>query len=245
MLILCRNILATSFKTIKLNPSCEKTRHRPLTVHKELLCYYSKYYYAALKGQFSEARKDNFEVDTDYETLSLFIGWIYTGKFNKNVHSFYLVRLYILADGKEVLALRRKVLQELQSKVNTGVLVSYTSVRQAYQCLPDSSPLLDFLVQAYINHFHPGFDTKQGVDVGNNPQARAYKPTIESTPSQFFYKVLIGQSTFLHSTSPNFVKPPCDCCHNICKFHEHGNDSERLESTYIRLQETFFFKGNS
>jgi hypothetical protein len=45
-----------------------KTFHA--SVHKELVCYYSQYYTAALKGGFSEAKKDTIIIELHHNLMT-------------------------------------------------------------------------------------------------------------------------------------------------------------------------------
>ncbi|KAG9663905.1 hypothetical protein KCU64_g1033, partial [Aureobasidium melanogenum] len=56
-------------------------------IEKELLCFYSLYYVAALNGRFLEAKKDSFEVGLTGEQLRGFESWIYTGGFHMGILS--------------------------------------------------------------------------------------------------------------------------------------------------------------
>lgn len=90
-----------------------------VTVHKELLCFFSPYYAAALNGKFLEAQKGQFEVDLNGEDLRMFIAWIYTGELTTG--SLQNANLFIFADQVDILALRRDILSQL-SKENHHML---------------------------------------------------------------------------------------------------------------------------
>ncbi|THV82064.1 hypothetical protein D6D26_10288, partial [Aureobasidium pullulans] len=84
------------------------------TVHKELLCFYSTYYTAAIKDQFSEAQKHLFTVELSYEQTRLFVTWLYSGRLEHQPDELIdeedAYALYIFADQTDIIALRRTVM---------------------------------------------------------------------------------------------------------------------------------------
>ncbi|KAL2026835.1 hypothetical protein VTO58DRAFT_102815 [Aureobasidium pullulans] len=45
-------------------------------VHKDLLCFYSPYYRAALKGEFAEAKQDFLTLDLPATQARRFVSWL-------------------------------------------------------------------------------------------------------------------------------------------------------------------------
>ncbi|THV91338.1 hypothetical protein D6D25_09624 [Aureobasidium pullulans] len=76
------------------------------TVHRELLCYYSPYYTAALEGGFAVAQTNTITVDLSDEETADLVSWLYSGQIISSYYS-QLFDVYVFADEKKMLALRR------------------------------------------------------------------------------------------------------------------------------------------
>lgn len=70
------------------------------TVHRELLCYYSPYYTAALKGGFAEAQTNTITVDLSDEETADLVSWLYSGQIISSYYS-QLFDVYVFADEKK------------------------------------------------------------------------------------------------------------------------------------------------
>ncbi|KAG9587572.1 hypothetical protein KCU77_g6852, partial [Aureobasidium melanogenum] len=84
------------------------------TVHKELLCFYSPYYTAAIKGHFSESHRDLFNLRLNASQTRLFVEWLYTGRFERIfMDATDMYALYLFADQTDIIALRRSIMDSL------------------------------------------------------------------------------------------------------------------------------------
>ncbi|KAI5211703.1 hypothetical protein E4T38_01137 [Aureobasidium subglaciale] len=102
-------IQITQITSQRLNS--EKKPFRAM-IHRELSCYFSPYYTAALEGEFSEAQKDTITVNLDHDTAKDLVFWLYSGQIISDI-STYLFDLYVFADEKDMLALRRSVMPKI------------------------------------------------------------------------------------------------------------------------------------
>ncbi|KEQ74815.1 hypothetical protein M436DRAFT_20836, partial [Aureobasidium namibiae CBS 147.97] len=113
-------------------------------MHKELLCFFSPYYSAALNGKFLEAQKHQFEVDLSGEQLQSFVEWIYTGKCAQQQGWDCYIYLYIFADQVDIIALRRDVLRWLSKSAET--LSDYAGVRLMLKNVTQHSGLYKWML---------------------------------------------------------------------------------------------------
>ncbi|THX78057.1 hypothetical protein D6D04_05966 [Aureobasidium pullulans] len=140
-------ILRSSTETIELqsDPSKNKEVFRS-TVNKELLCFFSPYYVAAIKGHFSEAKQKLFTLDLTHAQTRAFTHWLGTGRY----------QYFCMGCGQEVpfrtLYLRRYA---RQSRPSQGRYVSFSQrVHSEYgkllPQLPKDSPLIPFCLDATV-----------------------------------------------------------------------------------------------
>jgi len=211
---------------ITLNSKRDKKRKNGVPVHKELLCYYSKYYRAALKGGFSEAESNVFEVDASHACLGDFVGWLYTGylepfpwKPDSATKPMSVVDMYILADRIDSLALRRSIISSLvpMPKIgNTRYTLGFHAIAVAFNSLPMSAQLCKFAIDSYVEHWQESEDDDDTMRV------------LDEAPTLFLYKVICGKNKLLE----RITKRSCVCCATACTYHEHESEEERLASEY-------------
>ncbi|THW51756.1 hypothetical protein D6D22_00619 [Aureobasidium pullulans] len=152
------DILRSSTETIELqsDPSKNKEVFRS-TVNKELLCFFSPYYVAAIKGHFSEAKQKLFTLDLNYAQTRAFTNWLCTGRLTHTNTSAWAVDkkclfgLYIFADMTDNLALRRAVMSHLASELTGTTDRPHPSeYGKLLPQLPKDSPLIPFCLDATV-----------------------------------------------------------------------------------------------
>lgn len=192
------------------------------TVHAELLCFFSPYYRAALKGGFMESGKTQLKVNVQGNILGSVVTWMYSGTVlnmdeSMEVTCKILIELYMFADEYDFLALRRCILSTWDAAW-PKVLPLYAHVNEAYQHLPTDSPMLRFLVELYTHHWETNFDHCK-----EEEESRA------QAPRQFLSALLAGKSDLMKKIRDE-EPVVCDCCHTACNFHEHESWAEREAS---------------
>ncbi|KAH0366444.1 hypothetical protein KCU65_g5376, partial [Aureobasidium melanogenum] len=195
-------------------------------IHKDLLCFFSSYYAAALKGEFLEAKKDRFEVDLSGADLKAFRDWIYMGTFDHleciegSVERLY-VKLYIFADQVDILALRRSAVSSL-GDVN---IIDWDLVKLILTSLPENSPLREYALDSYIAHWEPSSSrVLPQLDSQNDPGYLL---------SNFLGEVLTGIAS---GRLPVDDCTECPCCIGLCDYHEHESQEER-EATCGKIKD--------
>jgi hypothetical protein len=187
------------------------------SIHKELLCYYSSYYTAALKGGFSEAKKDTITMQLPYDLMTDLVSWLYSGTIISRVET-NLMDLYVFADEKMMLAFRRSIMSRLIEchDPKTGMLAAKDAMPYLNH-LPQYSGLFRYLVDYWAYVWSQG-NAKSGL---------ATFDVDKRLPRTFFYQVVEKLSSMVRSNDTNAGRIALD---NACNYHEHGNRSECYES---------------
>jgi len=196
-------------------------------VHKRLLCHYSLYYKAAIQGQFQEATSNHFDLTLKTEHAEHFVRWLYSGQLSIQYSALdieELFHLYIFADEKDILALRREVMSELVKKEKVDL--PYDLVALATNSLLPSAPLYKFLLDWHVQHWSPS----------EAAQSQHYS-NYEVLPKEFMHLVMCKLAIRARATS-NPVQSPCTCCNSPCSYHEHIDYGEWLSSKFLYARTT-------
>ncbi|KAG9563678.1 hypothetical protein KCU71_g4473, partial [Aureobasidium melanogenum] len=157
-----------------------------------------------------------FVLETSRPVLTLFFGWLYTGKIDSSDwHN--LTELYFLGNAAGSVALERSAIMQLQKACrndhsNRTELFHYGHISVIEEMVGASSPLSRYVEDTYFNHWSPEADC-DGVndDPSNYPK------------SSLFFKRLFQRSFKEQKEAEN-----CSCCHDHCKYHGHESEAERL-----------------
>ncbi|CAD0092308.1 unnamed protein product [Aureobasidium vineae] len=187
------------------------------TVHKELLCFYSPYYTAAMKGGFSERHKDIFTLELSGKQTKMFVKWLYTGclecyawREDDNNDAY---ALYVFADQTDIIALRRTVMTCLATCLRRPATPG--EMARLVSQFPEHSGLRRFLLDEAIADRK--FQERENKVVAWDWKKRGYLP--EDFPEDFYAQLVIGHVkkkrwSFGSSTS------------NPCHYHEHEDGEE-------------------
>jgi hypothetical protein len=200
------------------------------TVHKDLLCVYSPYFTAALKGEFIEAKQDNLILELDYEQTKLFVGWLYSGRLGDDYSSYspYIYELYVFADKTNNIALRRSIMDfqvgvsQLQCPREADVY-SY-GVRQVFHQLPESSGLRAFLMKLMLQECWEDLEDDPDLDLTDNEVAYVVDSILDVRglfPTDVVLE-LIALFTKSHAQGNAALGPDA----YSCEYHEHESEEE-------------------
>jgi hypothetical protein len=192
-----------SSEYVKLASSHDKV---VVLIHKELLCFYSSYYNAALNGNFLEAQKDRFDVDLSGENLMRFATWIYTGEVTEAATFRCIIHLYMFAGQMDIMALRRNVVGGL---IDTGLMM-YDQIKLIVLNLTHNSPLRKFVLDSYVSHWEPTSDY-------NDPCVFDSDTDPDNHMATFTYQVMKGIAV----RKKDQGSIDCPCCSDPCEYHEH------------------------
>lgn len=220
---LCRDIVGRSSEMIQIqSQGNDDDKLYRATVHKELLCFYSTYYTAAIKGQFSESQKHSFVVELNYEQTRLFVTWLYSGRLeyhpDDGLDSEDVFALYIFADQTDVIALRRTVISFLvDSAAQHYREIHLSDLHKIVPQLPEQSQLRRFLLEE-ATVYGTG-NCLQGLYDGI-----ADDQTSEGSYGDFLKQLLEGVSENVEKEKigEKIIGYP----ENPCDFHEHTNERE-------------------
>lgn len=163
-----------------------------------------------------------------------------------------LINLYTFASTYDLLALRRwslwKMVQIMNSNSTSADTRSGTeldipttaNVTYAFQSLPLTSHLREWLIEIYINHYRPSSSDPSGSTLGIKYELKHWT----GLPQEFLAAVMVGKSNLLvaaeeRAKSLNGTRAvlvegternACSCCHDPCAFHEHEGDAEKKAS---------------
>jgi hypothetical protein len=187
------------------------------SVHKELVCYYSQYYTAALKGGFSEAKKDTIIIELHHDLITDLVSWLYTGRLTSESDD-ELMDLYVFADEKMMLAFRRSIMSRL-IQTQDPVFEFHIEAADALPYLtrlPQNSGLFRYLID-YWAVVWSTTDSNSEMEILDRERR---------IPRIFFYKVLeaLGFMLQVSGTPKAYIRSGCN-------YHEHVNFDEWLEST--------------
>lgn len=167
----------------------------------------------------------------------MFTKWLYTKHLGEGMVDWHvLTELYIFADMRGIVALRRDIMNRfilMRSSDKGSQLHEYDDVARAYACLPESSALRKWIVLTYVHHYRPGL---------SNLLDEEHRAKCVIAPVAFLFAVMEAQASLLHqiehSADDRLVGDPgnlggilmCRCCRDACRFHEHESDEERRAS---------------
>lgn len=158
-----------------------------------------------------------------------------------------LIDLYIFASTYDLLALRRWSLWKMVHIMNSNStsagrsgteleIPTTVNVTYAFQSLPLTSPLREWLIEIYINHYRP-FSSDPS---GSTPVIKYELKHWSGLPPEFLAAVIVGKSNLLVAAEERakslygaravLVDGACRCCHDPCSFHEHEGDVEKKAS---------------
>ncbi|KAG9675056.1 hypothetical protein KCV03_g2807, partial [Aureobasidium melanogenum] len=185
------------------------------TVHKELLCFFSPYYTAAIKGRFSESRTDLFTLRISASQTRLFVEWLYTGRFERTfMDATDMYVLYLFADQTDIIALRRSIIDSLVRHLRSprdpgdmGRLVSQ---------LPSRSGLRRFFLEEALAERARAL--RNGKVVAWNWEQQGY--VAEDFPEDFYAQLVNG-----HLRNGGKEPGPLSFS-NTCNYHEHEDGEE-------------------
>jgi hypothetical protein len=181
-------------------------------VHKELLCFYSPYYTAAIKGGFCESHQESFTLELDCVQTRIFVDWLYTGRCDtdpwQEIDDSDMHTLYIFADKTDIIAFRRSIMTSIVALARTPAapeeLVNVVSV------LPDDSGLRLFLLEEAVAEWR--FNADEVVVTEEDWKMRGYFP--KDFSPEFWDQLVNGE----HDP----YLPSCIAC----DFHEHTDEEE-------------------
>lgn len=228
----CRDIVGRSSEMIQIqSQGNDGDKLYRATVHKELLCFYSTYYTAAIKGRFAEAEQDKFVLELNCEQTRFFVAWLYSGRLehhpDNGLDSEDAYALYTFADQTDIIALRRTIMSFLIDSTLRWLREQHFpgDLEKVIPRLPDQSQLRRFPLEEA---------TTIWID-----DSRLYSQEIEDFivhdqvpdgyPRDFFVQLFEGYCLGMEKKKKkDGGKRTADhtCYDSPCEYHEHSNKRE-------------------
>lgn len=191
--------------TVGEAPSAKKV----FPVHKGLLCYYSGYFDKALNGRFKESKQASVKLPTeDVETFQLFIGWIYTRRFDTDDGLDYsaMCQLWAFADRREVPALMNIMIDQIRSRVVATWMVPSANLAYIYENTTEDAGLRRLVVELISVTCGPSL-----LDAS----------TLEGWCEQAFWDIFHAVWTLKDTGQTKVWTKEHVCAMDLCEFHCH------------------------
>lgn len=235
-LLTLRREVASSI--VEINVANEKTYY----VHKSLLTKESKYFKAALEGDFREARENRVKLEeVDVKTFSIFVDWLYTSRLEvaevkpNNLSRNPVVwdddrdlemrarigqhmNLYIFGDAHDIPALRRSTVDSLFNCFNhfNTVLPTRKLITHAFAHLPRSSPLIQMLIDFSCRY--------EGVECDDDLREHE-DAAVDELPIRYLAALYVRHQYIAAKLDAGEWDLDYDIV--LCDYHEHTDDKER------------------
>jgi hypothetical protein len=183
-------------------------------VHKELLCFYSPYYTVALQGGFPEAKKDTMTMELPWFQMRNLVSWLYSSTLTDG-EECDLTDLYVFADEKMMLALRRSIMSRLIEVHDLVLPMKAEEVVPYLRRLPQNSGLFRYMVD-YFGRVWSTTGTQYEMETLDRDQR---------LPRAFFYQVVEKLCWMIECGGIS-----TDALKAACNFHEHVNYFEWVNS---------------
>jgi hypothetical protein len=189
--------------------------------------HYSDYFNKALSGTWKEAKEGVVSLD-DIEpaVFNLFVEWLYTQQVPSSYSDFCLIgggkikflklweiELYVFADRFAVSALRTAMNRQIVKEANPAkrLLWHFAHVIYAFDNLPPTDPLLDFLVDQYF--------------IGWDGQMTSTDALPQDFLQRFFRRV--GD---VRKKSSGWASSVFEI--DACSYHEHATDADKTSCSH-------------
>ncbi|KAH0362978.1 hypothetical protein KCU65_g7752, partial [Aureobasidium melanogenum] len=218
------NIITTNPKML----TCKASGDFNVLIPEDLLCYFSRYYAALLRGNFSEAGQDNVTLELDATQAKWFVTWLYSGRFPDDLDYHTLFQLYIFADKTDIPAMRKDIMTHIHKRSHRRSKVSSEDAVKVFDVLPKSSGLVRWILDR-VSH-HEGFSTS-----ADHPELNKYLcSALENSYSYTCRKTYCTAHTDPCCNVVDDLQCQNECGHlrdmikkgQACAYHEHSCPEE-------------------
>lgn len=218
------NIITTNSKML----TCKASGDFNVSIPEDLLCYFSRYYYALLRGNFSEAGQDNVTLELDASQAKWFVTWLYSGRFPDELDYPTLFQLYIFADKTDTPAMRKDIMSHIHKHSHRKRVPPIRDAVAAFKVLPRSSGLVRWILDRFANRFDDLFPgaTREFHDHVQLAQGKLYEYLCRRTYCVVFSEPWCNLIDDLQCQN--------ECGHpkemvkrgQACAYHEHASPEE-------------------
>ncbi|KAH0007171.1 hypothetical protein KCU78_g11908, partial [Aureobasidium melanogenum] len=219
------NIITTKPKMLK----CAASGDFNVLIPEDLLCYFSRYYTALLRGSFSEAGQDNVTLELDGSHAKWFVTWLYSGRFPDDLDYPTLFQLYIFADKTDIPAMRKDIMTHIHKRSHRKGNPPVEDAIEAFDKLPKSSGLVRWVLDRFANHSPVSA-------MNDNPEF--YNHVRSASDKTYEYVCRKTSCGVVSDPCCNFIIDSLGCesdCHHpkdwikrsqACAYHEHESPEE-------------------
>ena len=141
-------------------------KKKTFKVHRGILCYYSAYFEAALKGKFAEAKTGVIELEEEDVTIfEHFIVWLYSRRFKRSSddqENFYVIcKLWLFGDRRQIPLLSNTMIDALREEIVAQWLVPTAQLHLIFESTTAQSNLRKFTIWVISNTSSPLTDEKR------------------------------------------------------------------------------------
>lgn len=147
---------AEGFSTILFAPTkritCKCKDNFTIQIPESLLCYFSRYHNALLRGNFSEAGSDSITLDLSAHETKAFVTWMYSGHFAESCDYPLLFDLYVFADKVDVPAMKKDIMTFIHKHSHHRGSPAVEDAVKAFSKLPESCGLVRWILDRFACH---------------------------------------------------------------------------------------------
>jgi hypothetical protein len=200
-----------------------------ISILESLLCHYSSYYKAYLRGPFLESRSDTITFEMTADTAKLFVTWLYSGRFAEDCDYKVMFELYVFADKVDVPAMKKDIMTFIHKRSHRRGSPEMEDAVKTFHLLPKSCGLVRWLADRFAYH--------EPVSSIDDPEF--YYHVLSASSKGYTFQCLNTYRTIGADPCCNVLRKlgcNCDYCHQrydekarkgeACAYHEHGSIEE-------------------
>lgn len=210
--------------------TCKCSDDSIILISESLLCYFSRYYLALLRGSFAEAGSNSITLELNASQAKAFVTWMYSGQFAESLQYTMPFDLHVFADKVDVPAKKKSIMTFIHKCSHRRGNPDLADAVRAFHKLPKSCGLVRWMLDRFAHHEEPGFrlDSKQEF---------AVHVTAAQKTSYMYRCIRTGFSQCADPCCNVVEKFRCDCCERCqsgertkkgqaCAYHEHTTVKE-------------------
>jgi len=233
---------AEGLSTILFTPTkriiCKCKDNFTVQIPESLLCYFSRYYNALLRGYFSEAGSESITLDLSAHQTKAFVTWMYSGQFAESSDYPMLFGLYVFADRVDVPAMKKDIMTFIHKRSHHRSSPAIDDAVKAFSSLPESCGLVRWILDRFAHHENIPVDTDDEFEtsvlaargMGHEFSCRNTGMTVHADPCCNVIEKLRCNCQFCVGREEKAKKG------QACAYHEHESVEEwRGKSPVLRL----------
>ncbi|KAI4847300.1 hypothetical protein E4T44_04587 [Aureobasidium sp. EXF-8845] len=219
-------VLSTLLTTPTKRLTCKCTDDFTIHIPESLLCYFSRYYAALLRGSFVEAGSNTTTLELKAAQAKAFVTWMHSGRFAEDCDYKMLFELYVFADKVDVPAMKKDIMTFIHKRSHRRGSPEMKDTVRTFHLLPKSCGLVRWMLDRFAHH--EGFDLTMDQEFGISVLAAR----------NMGHELTCRNTTMSVDADPCcnvVVKLGCNCSERCqekatkgqaCAYHEHASPEE-------------------